>query len=48
MTPAVIISGFKRSGIYPFNPEALDYGMSTEITKKTTQTTTESARLILS
>jgi len=23
MIPAIIISGFKRSGIYPFNPEAL-------------------------
>ena len=45
MTPAVIISGFKRSGIYPFNPEALDYGMNTDVTKKTKQTTTESARL---
>ena len=35
MTPAVIISGFKRSRIYLFNPEALDYGMSIELTKKT-------------
>lgn len=26
MVPTVISSGFRRSGIYPFNPEALDYG----------------------
>jgi len=26
MEPTVISSGFRRSGIYPFNPEALDYG----------------------
>ena len=26
MVPNNIMSGFKRSGIYPFNPKALDYG----------------------
>jgi len=28
MIPTVIASGFRRSGIYPFNPKALDYGPS--------------------
>ena len=27
MIPSVISSGFKRSGIYPFNPNAIDYGI---------------------
>ena len=27
MSPSIISSGFKRSGIYPFNPDAIDYGM---------------------
>jgi len=26
MVPTVISSAFRRSSIYPFNPEALDYG----------------------
>jgi len=26
MVPNNIMFGFKRSGIYPFNPKALDYG----------------------
>ena len=34
MVPAVIISGFRRSGIYPFNPEAINYGVSVDISKK--------------
>ena len=29
MVSTVINSGFRRSGIYPFNPEALDYGVPT-------------------
>ena len=28
--------GFKRSGIYPFNPKAIDYGVNVDITKKPT------------
>ena len=36
MVPAVITSGFKRSGIYPFNPKAIDYGVSVDISKKPT------------
>ena len=35
MVPNVICSGFKRSGIYPFNPQAIDYGVDTK--KSTTQ-----------
>ena len=30
MIPNVISSGFKRSGIYPFNPDAIDYGMNVD------------------
>ena len=30
MVPSVICSGFKRSGIYPFNPQAIDYGVVVE------------------
>ena len=30
MVPNVISSGFKRSGIYPFNPQAIDYGVVTK------------------
>ena len=33
MVPNVICSGFKQSGIYPFNPQAIDYGV---VTKKST------------
>ena len=35
MVPAIIISGFRRSGIYPFNPEAIDYGVD-DVSKKPT------------
>ena len=28
MTPTVICSGFKRAGIYPFNPNVINYGVS--------------------
>ena len=35
MLPNVISAGFKRSGIYPFNPQAIDYGV---ITKKSSDT----------
>jgi len=37
MISTVIASGFRRSGIYPFNPKALDYGAS----KGTLQGTSE-------
>jgi len=37
MIPAIMISGFKRSGIYLFSPEALDYGMSNDVGKKSTE-----------
>lgn len=30
MSPSIISSGFKRSGIYPFNPDAIDYGMAVD------------------
>ena len=33
MVPSIICSGFKRSGMYPFNPQAIDYGV---VTKKST------------
>ena len=36
MIPTVITSGFRRSGIYPFNPKALDYGASQSQQKITT------------
>ena len=35
MLPNVISAGFKRSGIYPFNPQAIDYGV---VTKKSSDT----------
>ena len=35
MVPSIIISGFKRSGIYAFNPEAIDYGVD-DVSKKPT------------
>jgi len=41
MVPNVIISGFKQSGIYPFNPKAISCGIVTE--KSTTQDTSHSA-----
>ena len=28
MSPNIISSGFKRTGIYPFNPDAIDYGVA--------------------
>ena len=28
MSPSIISSGFKRTGIYPFNPHAIDYGVA--------------------
>ena len=30
MVPSVICSGFKCSGIYSFNPQAIDYGVVVE------------------
>jgi len=36
MIPATIISRFKRSRMYPFNPEALDYSVSNDVGKKST------------
>ena len=36
MIPTVITSGFRRSGIYPFNPRALDYRASQSHEKTTT------------
>ena len=39
MVPTVISSGFRRSGIYPFNPEALDYG---EVTNPASSNQTDS------
>ena len=36
MVPTVIMSGFRRSGIYPFNPAAVEYGVSTDESKKPT------------
>ena len=41
MVTNVITSGFKRSGIYPFNPKAISCGIITE--KSTTQDTSHSA-----
>ena len=38
MVPNVISSGFKRSGIYPFNPQAISYGV---VTKKSSDTTVQ-------
>ena len=35
MLPNVISAGFKQSGIYPFNPQAIDYGA---VTKKSSDT----------
>ena len=28
MSPSFISSGFKRTGIYLFNPDAIDYGVA--------------------
>ena len=28
MTPSTICAGFKKSGVFPFNPEAIDCGVS--------------------
>ena len=28
MSPSIISSGFKQTGIYPFNPDAIDYGVA--------------------
>ena len=30
MNPATICSGFRRSGIHPFNPDAITYNISME------------------
>ena len=30
MTPAVICAGFRRCGVYPFNPQAIDCSISAE------------------
>ena len=30
MVPNVISAGFKQSGIYPCNPQAIDYGVVTK------------------
>ena len=30
MTPTVICAGFRRCGVYPFNPQAIDCSISTE------------------
>ena len=34
MVPNIISSGFKRSGIYPFNPSAIDYRMDESMLEK--------------
>ena len=34
MIPNIISSGFKRSGIYPFNPNAIDYGIAGSSSEK--------------
>ena len=39
MIPSVITSGYRRSGIYPFNPDALDYGASKSSSQKKTKKT---------
>jgi len=39
MIPSGIRSGFRKSGIYPFNPNALDYGASKSSSQKTTKKT---------
>ena len=31
MTPQVISNGFKRAGIYPFNPDIIDYGVFADL-----------------
>ena len=30
MTPTVICAGFRRCGVYPFNPQAIDCSISTD------------------
>ena len=35
MSPSIISSGFRRSGIYPFNPDAIDYGMAADVASDT-------------
>ena len=39
MVPTVIMSGFRRSGIYPFNPAAVEYGVNIDDSKNSTPKT---------
>ena len=42
MVPNIISSGFKRSGIYPFNPNAIDYGVDGSMLEKQSHSETSS------
>ena len=42
MVPNIISSGFKRSGIYPFNPNAIDYGIDGSMLEKQSHSETSS------
>ena len=40
MKPIVISAGFKRAGIYPFNPNVIDYGVSASLEESVMSTGT--------
>ena len=42
MVPNIISSGFKRSGIYPFNPNAIDYSIYGSMFEKQSHSETSS------
>ena len=42
MVPNIISSGFKRSGIYPFNPNAIDYSIDGSMFEKQSHSETSS------
>ena len=48
MSPSIISSGFRRSGIYPFNPDAIDYGMATDTDVELNHNNEEESELCLS
>ena len=51
MSPNIISSGFKRTGIYPFNPDAIDYGVAPdpvpEKDKQVTEVVSKANKLLL-
>ena len=48
MSLSIISSGFRRSGIYPFNPDAIDYGMATDTDVEVNHNNEEESELCLS